>query len=294
MIRVTNTMMVSTVINNLQRNVSALEFTQNQISSGKRVTKPADDPAAATLGVRFRDTRASDNQYLRNIEESRSWLTATDQALDGVGDTLARIRELAVQGANDVLAPSDRAAIAREVDQLRDHLMDLFNNSVHVDQRIFSGTKTTTTSFTKNTTTSVVTYQGDSNTIQRETGPGSRIAVNVAGSTFSTMFSDLLNLVNGLTSASQTAIQTGLSRVDVAIDTTLSTRADIGAKLNRLDFTQKRTHDLELEVSRLQSANEDLDFSEAITRLTTQQGVYRAALEAGARTAPMSILDFLR
>jgi flagellar hook-associated protein 3 FlgL len=303
--RVTNRMMVDTVINNLQANVETLDRIQNQVSSGKRVSRPADDPAAAALGVRLRHEKATDDQWQRNIEQSRSWLDATDQAMSDVGNALSRIRELAVQAANDTYSPEDRAHIADEIEQLHDHLAAALNTTVQGDQYIFAGTKTSVAPFANDPATHVATYTGNSAAIRREVGPGTYMQVNVTGDNFTAMFGHVEALVAALRdqtlpvpantpAADKQAIDDALGNVDADTDLLLTQRASVGAKLNRLEFTQNRMADLQTETGRLQSVNEDLDFAEALTRLTTQQGVYRAALEAGARTAPMSILDFLR
>lgn len=303
--RVTNRMMVDTVVNNLQTNVDVLNRIQNQVSSGKRVTRPADDPAAAALGVRLRHEKATDNQWIRNIEQSRSWLQATDQSLSDVGNTLTRIRELTVQAANDSNSAQDRAHIADEIEQLHDHLAAALNTTVQGDQYIFAGTNTTAAPFSNNLSTHVATFTGNASAIQREVGPGTYMQVNVTGNNFTGMFAHVEALVAALRDQTQPvpattprgdqqAINSAIGQLDSDIDVVLSQQASVGAKMNRLDFTQSRMADLQNEVGRLQSVNEDLDFAEALTRLTTQQGVYRAALEAGARTAPMSILDFLK
>lgn len=399
MMRVTNKMLVNTVVNNLQTSVAVLDRTQNQISTGKRVTRPADDPAAVSLGVRLRYDRASDNQYLRNIEQAKTWLTSGDQALSDVGDTLARIRELSVQASSDSYSSSDRAMIGAEAEQLRDHVLSTLNATILVDQHLFSGMKASSGPFSQDANGNVV-YNGDrgtsslgatlttangietinalesntagtyrvalgtsgtdrtititntttlatqtvtftpptspvistvdfsnlgivmtvnSNTavgttadyaasaatqfttksvaVAREVGPNSTLTVSNSGANFLKMFADVKSLVaalNSTASTSQSLINAGIGDVDSAVDRLLTLRAELGAKTNRLEFTGQRMKDLEIEVSRLQSVNEDLDFADALTRLATQQGIYRAALEAGARTAPMSILDFLR
>ncbi len=404
--RVTNRMLVETVVRNLQHNLDALNQIQNQVSSGKRVTRPSDDPEAAALGVRLRHEKATGDQFLRNVEQARSWLTASDQALGDIGDALSRIRELAIQAANGTYTASDRAAIGQEVDQLRRHIIATLNDAVLVDQRLFAGAKTTAaavftldangnavyngatgvdltgatdlvpakgiegitlsatdsatpatyrvtvsaasggvanvqidqydstsalvrsetqavtvpaagvigvvefstlgltmtvnsslgaTPITGTSTSTTNAFTTSATSLNREVGPGTNLPVNVMGSSFLPMLADLQALATNLSSSapSQTAIEQSIGAIDKAIDVVLKNRAEVGAKVNRLDFTQSRMSALQLEVQRLQSTNEDVDFAEALTRLTTQQAVYQASLQAGARTVPMSILDFL-
>jgi flagellar hook-associated protein 3 FlgL len=293
--RVTNRMLMETILANIHRNVEALDRTQHQVSSGKRVTRPGEDPVAAGLGVRLRTERGAQDQYLRNIDQARTWLAATDQALGEASNTLQRIRELAVQAANDTYGAADRATISKEVDQLRDHLIDTLNSTILGDQYIFAGMKTTTAPFSKDVAGNAV-YNGDSNTVAREIGPGVTIPVNVDGSTFLTTLADLKSLADALADPLSTSAQISglLTNLDADADLVLATRAEVGAKLNRLDFMQDRLNDLVVEVGRLQSANEDVDLADALLRLSTQEAVLRASLQIGARTAAMSILDFLK
>jgi flagellar hook-associated protein 3 FlgL len=301
--RVTNRMMVQNVVQNLQRNVASLDRVQQQVSSSKRVTRPADDPTAAALGVRIRSQRAAQDQYLRNVDQARTWLSASDIALGDAGESLGRIRELLVQAANDTYTAADRFQIGREIQSLRDHLIATFNSTLDGETYLFSGTATTTAPFALATAGSnTVTFHGNQVPIAREVGPGTQMDLNVDGKQFEDLFYHLELVLDMLpdpalgavdAAAQRSQINGAIQQLDDGIDLVLVNRGHVGAKINRLDFTEARMQTLEVETSRLQSNNEDLDFAEALTRLTTQQAVYRAALEAGARTAPMSLFDFL-
>jgi len=85
-----------------------------------------------------------------------------------------------------------------------------------------------------------------------------------------------------------------ISRFDAAIDNNVSTRAEIGAKMNRLDLTQSRLEDQEINLRSLKSENEDVDIAETIMELRMQESVYQASLASGARTMQPTLLDFLR
>ncbi|MGH2356137.1 MAG: flagellar hook-associated protein FlgL [Chloroflexota bacterium] len=292
--RVTNRMLVQTVLDNLQQNNEALDRVQQQLSSGKRVTRPADDPVAAALAVRLRQERAAGAQFNRNVDQAQNWLAATDQALSDVGTALARVRELAVQASNDTYSAQDRASAAQEVAQLRDHVMAALNSRAGGDQYLFGGTKTTTLPFTTDASGNAV-YNGDTAVVTREIGAGTSLPLSIPGSTFADVFTHLQNLAANLSSgAGGAAIAASLDDLDADTDRLLTTRAEVGAKLNRLDFTQQRMADQDIETARLQSQNEDLDFAEALTRFTTQQAIYRASLEVAGRSLPMSLIDFLR
>jgi len=85
-----------------------------------------------------------------------------------------------------------------------------------------------------------------------------------------------------------------ISRFDNAIDKNVTTRAEIGAKMNRLDLTQSRLEDQEINLRSLKSENEDVDIAETIMELRMQESVYQASLASGARVMQPTLLDFLR
>ena len=85
-----------------------------------------------------------------------------------------------------------------------------------------------------------------------------------------------------------------IGKFDEAIDKNVTTRAEIGAKMNRLDLTQSRLEDQEINLRSLKSENEDVDIAETIMELRMQESVYQASLASGARVMQPTLLDFLR
>jgi flagellar hook-associated protein 3 FlgL len=100
---------------------------QSQLSSGKRLTRPADDPPAVERALTYRAAVAAGEQYLETMERSLGWLAATDDALGTAAEILQRANELAVQGANGALGQSQMQGLAAEVNQLVEHLVTVGN-----------------------------------------------------------------------------------------------------------------------------------------------------------------------
>ena len=402
--RVTSRSIVDNVVRQLQQNAQALDKIQAQVTSGKRITRVSDDPSAAWRALRLRREHAGNDQLLRNLDEARNWLTGNDRILQGATDTIARARELAVQGSDDGYSPNDRAAIAEQIKQLKEATVALFNDANHVGQSLFSGRRTDVPPFTLDSagnvryagetgvnippassdlslangiealsltdTTSATpgTYRvavtaaaagaadvtitqydslgvaipGATETvtvtiptagalevvdfsalgltltansalgttafaesatsqvtvsdaaITREIGAGVTLPVNLTGSKFLSLLNDLTALEAALRADSQPDIAKGIANLDKHLENLLVTQAEVGTRLNRVQDTEQRVRDADLEVTRIQTETEDADPIETLTRLTTQQMIYRTALETGARVVPMSILDFLR
>ncbi len=139
--RVTETQIFSVLTNNFQRAQARLLTIQEQISTGKRVIRPADDPAAFNTIVFGRTKLAQIEQRLRNIQFSTTRLDLTDKALSSVTSVLARAQELAVRLRSDTNGASERAAGAREVRQLLHELQQIANTELY-GEAIFAGTGT--------------------------------------------------------------------------------------------------------------------------------------------------------
>src|SRR5690554_6008603 len=116
--RITNQSMLHNYLNNLNRNLARMAKYQDQMSSGKEIRRPSDDPFAVTRSMSLHTSINQNNQYLRNIEDSIGWVDMTDSALGNIGDILNRLRELVIKGANGSLAVTDRNAVRDEVVQL--------------------------------------------------------------------------------------------------------------------------------------------------------------------------------
>src|SRR5687767_10008191 len=145
--RVTTRSLVDNVVRQLQQQAQTLDKLQTQVASGKRISRPSDDPVGMWRSLKLRRDHDGNTQHMRNMDDARNWLVSEDQVLAGTGAALARLREYAVQGADDAYSSADRAAIGREVSQLKQHLLSLFNGTKFVGQSLFSGRQTGTEPF---------------------------------------------------------------------------------------------------------------------------------------------------
>jgi len=293
--RISTRMLSDTLINNLQANLQRLEQTQNELSSGKRLRKPSDDPAAVGRALIYRTDLATGNQYLSTIQSSLDWLNANETALASMTENLQRVRELAVQGGNDTLDQNGMADIAAEVDQLLQHMVSLGNADLR-GQRLFAGLKTDANPFTLNAgPPTTVTYNGDAGQMVREIDRGVTVTINIPGSTFlPAAFTALTNLRDHLRAADSAAVRADISSVDAALGGVLAARGNVGALTNRVQAAQDRQEGLNAEIQKLLSNVEDTDFTDAITRAAAQENVYKAALGVGAKAIQSSLLDYLR
>lgn len=134
--RITQNMMNQSLLSNLQVNYSKLDKIQQQISSGKKITKPSDDPVVAVRTMFYKSTLNEINQYRNNASDATSWLQTTDDALDQVTQVLQRIRELTVKAGNDTNDTGALKAISDEIKQLSEQLADVANVQFSLNYKI--------------------------------------------------------------------------------------------------------------------------------------------------------------
>lgn len=270
---------------------------QEQINSGKKITRPSQDPVVAIKGIGYRTDLNKVEQYQRNLGEVNNWLDSTDDALDKVGSALKRVQELVTDAANDTKTPEDREKIRVEISQIKSQIRDLANTKVG-DKYIFSGTKTLSPLYDSNG--NVLGETGVDGSVNIEVYDGVEIKVNTNGKT---MFEDIDKMMENIESvldSSNTPVATGpeigkyLDDISKNQDTVLGARADIGARQNRVEMMEDRLGAQEIIVTKQLSSNEDIDYEKAITEMITQESIHRAALSVGARIIQPSLVDFLR
>ena len=289
--RVTHKMMVESLQQNLSRNFERLQRTHEEISTGKRIRVPSDDPPGAGQALLVRSNIQLNDQYLRTINLSKTWLETSEGALSSFSDVMVRAKELAIQGSNATLGATDRVAIADEVNQLVGAALAAANTNAG-GAFLFAGHQTTTTPFTLSGST--LTYQGDSGQMTREIGQSLNISVNTTGDRLVPALQALISLRDALQSGTPTEVRSAITGVDDGIDGILELRAESGSKVNRFEFTEQRLEDIQVTLKALLSETEDVDFSEAISRFNLEENVYKASLSAGGKAIQPSLLDFLR
>lgn len=307
--RITNQMMVSRFLQNLNANLALLAESNQQLSTGKRLQRPADDPIAVARSLQLHTSVAETEQFLRNVSSATSWMEATDSAMADVNAVLQRAKEIAVAAANGTLVDESLGAQADEVDKLIEHVVQVANSD-YAGRYIFGGFQTAKQPFTttlgapppgdiqpvSGQMITAVTYQGDAGTIAYEVGSGIKAAVNVPGdAVFGQVLNALMDLRDRLRSRDQAGISTtSLGQLEGAVDNLLKWQAEVGARTNQLELTNTRLLELKTNFERLQSENEDADIPETIMRLKMQENVYQMALNTGARILQPTLLDFLR
>ena len=293
--RVTSGMLITNLMRNYKHNLSNMEDLQNQLSSGKRIRRPSDDPSGASKALKLRSDISSNEQYIKNVDNAISWLNITETALRDIGDTLQLARELTVRASHETLVPSDRAAVADEIEQLQRHLFQL-GNSTYAGRYIFSGYRTDTPAFSESP--GAITFQGNNGEIAFEVSRGNRIAVNVSGGAYGAELTEIYDVLerlkNDIRDPNMLPAGGYIQEIDQRINQVLAQRSTVGAKVNRFDMIRTRLMDSEVNFTELLSKNEDVDIARTVMHLKEAEVVYNASLAAGARIIMPTLVDFLR
>ncbi|MBM7096847.1 flagellar hook-associated protein FlgL [Bacillus sp. H-16] len=140
--RVTQSMLSNNSLRHLSQSYQQLHTLQNQLATGKKISRASEDPVVAMNGMRYRTQVTEIEQFKRNLGEVNNWMDNSDATLDKVAHSLHRVRELTVQASNDTYEGTQRDNIAKEVEELRKHLQSLANTKSN-GKYIFNGTNTT-------------------------------------------------------------------------------------------------------------------------------------------------------
>lgn len=301
--RVTNKMLTTNLLRNLQSANGKMELLQNRLSSGRAITKPSDDPVRIETSLRLKSTISSMEQWKTNTSEALANLETTEGILGDINSMLQRVRELAVQGANGANSADDRSQIAKEIDQLIQQFQVLANSQVG-SKYVFSGSKIDTAPMSA-TVPVLTAWYGNSTVPQFEVGSNLKIEISVDGRKLfgisdtatgqtSSFFNTLNKLSTGLNNNDQTAISEALGEIDGHIDNVLALRAELGAKTNRVYIIADQLDNTIINLKQNLSDILDADMAETIMEFKSVENVYRAALAVGSQVIQPSLVDFLK
>ena len=176
-------------VSGLQENYANVTRTQEQISSGKRILTPADDPVASVRLLQLDQQQAVLSQYKDNLTAAKNSLTQEETTLTSTVNVLQRIRELTVQAGGGALSAADRKAIANELAERENELLNLMNSRNARGEYLFSGYLGKTEPFIRNPD-NTYSYQGDEGQRSLQVASSTTVAINDNGRE---LFEDVTN-----------------------------------------------------------------------------------------------------
>ena len=298
--RVTQQTVQRSTLANLQLNLSTLADMQGKMSSGKKVTVPSDDPAAASDMLQLRGELRAQTQYVRNADDGGSWLTTVDTSLQSSLAALRNARDLTVQSGDAGLGPASREALATELDGARDTLLAQAN-ATYLGRNVFAGTSDAPTAFSKDAMGSYAWNGSATGTVDRRINATTTVRVDVNGATAfgdDTAVGDtsVFKLLDGIATTLRAGgdATAALGNIDARMEKMLTQLAGVGARHSRVLTAQTELQSAQLNTKTQLSGIEDIDLAETILQLQSQQTAYQGALGAASKVLQPSLMDFLK
>lgn len=283
----------------LQADLSKLN---NQISTGRRVVTPADDPVAAARIQELSNAKDMNTIYTNTRKVARTTLETYEANLTSVTSVVQDVQTLLTSAGNGTYSDEQRASIATELQNKYETLLGLANLKNSQGNFMYSGYNTGTKSFDDSGT-----YQGNTSRMKLQVEVQSQMKVTFSGDAvfqangndvFSTLQSAITLLNTDVTdAATQTALNSGLAdglnKMQGVLDQILNVRAEIGSKLNQLDTLDGNASNLDLQYENSLSSLQDLDYNQALSDLSKKNAILEAAQKSFVSTTKLSLFDFI-
>ncbi len=291
--RITNSILYQTVKRSVQNSAQDVQKYQEQLSSGKRVNRPSDDPLGAMRSQQLYNRLSRTGQYQRNGTYAKSWLNMTETSLSQASNILIRLKELAVAQASDQYENSDRVGAAREVETIRDELLGIANTKLG-GRSIFAGHKTTDPAFNL-----AGQYMGSDGKIRLNIDEKVSLEVNAIGeevfrsgedkNIFDTLNEFSLALENG----DVAAIQSVIDELETAFTNVNSSVSQIGSRNKALEHMESVHEDRNIIDKEQLGKVEEIDVVETVVNMQSAQNAFQASLMASGQIGKLSLAQFI-
>jgi flagellar hook-associated protein 3 FlgL len=298
--RYTTRLMVDRSLASMQAGLGRLARTQEQLHTGRIINRPSDSPIGTNTAMRLRSETAAQNQYVRNADDGLGWLGQIDDTLTSMLDSVRRARGHAMQGATGSTNAQSREALAAEVEQLREGLIQQANTK-YLDRPVFGGTTTGKQAYDPDTGAFVgrpSAGPGTGTTVERTVAEGMRVRVDVTGpEVFGSGSSDLFAVLDDVVTHLRTdpsALGGDLDALDDAMGRIQTALSDVGTRYGRVEKASQTAKDVTLNLQTSLSEVENVDLAKAMMDLQIQEVAYQAALATTGRVLQPSLLSFLQ
>ena len=271
--RINNNIMALNTHRQLGINNGAAAKSIEKLSSGFRINRAGDDAAGLAISEKMRAQIRGLNMASKNAQDGISLIQTAEGALQETHAILQRMRELAVQAANDTNNDNDRTELQKEVSQLLDEVTRIANNTEFNTKVLMSGNFAST---------GLVFHLG--------ANENQSITLTIGNMTTASLG------VSGISIATQASANTAITTIQSAIDIVSGERAKLGAYQNRLEHTIKNLDTSAENLQASESRIRDVDMAKEMMNFTKQNILMQAAtaMLAQANQAPQGVLQLLR
>ncbi len=306
--RISTSMQFASGTRNLLNQQYELQRTQDQLSSGRRMLSPSDDPIAALNALEVRQAKGVNEQYLTNQSTALSALSSLESTLGSLGDQLINIRVAATEAQGKPAGSQQLSAISEDLRQRLSSLVDLANTKDSQGNYVFSGFQSGVKPIALDAVSGQYTYLGDQGNVSIQVSPSINMAVSENGDELfmrvtdaqgqplgKSVFDTVQDTIDTLGSATfnSTTLATNLAEIDSAINQLINARTSVGARLNTLESVQINAKDMDYQHSVRLSELEDLDYTEAISRFARYQTQLEASQITFKQVTQLSLFNLL-
>lgn len=326
--RVTNRMTTSSFLRDLNKNLNSLNKMNNQLTSGKEVSRPSDNPFKVSRIMQLNNDINLNDQYKENIKDALNWMDTTDTALGQINDSMQRVRELMVSVGNATYDQNQMTSIKEEINERIKEIGQVLNTSFD-GKYIFGGTKTSSkpvrTEVDVDGNALMVLNGKNGETIRFDTkeyelqnqlmNMEERLNVEISKGVkidYSINAVELLKIqtddgeeLNFMDLASEILSNLGdsnnwqevytnnLGKLDLFMNNVNRLRSEVGAKENRMTSAEMQNEEINYNLTNLLSNIQDIDYAEKSIEIAELQAVYIASLQASAKIIKPTLLDYL-
>jgi flagellin len=276
-----------------------------RLSSGKQINSAADDAAGFAIAERMTAQIRGLNMATKNANDGLSMIATVENATNDVTDMLHRIRELAVQAANDTNSATDRGYLQKEVDSLLNEINRVASQTVYNGKEVLDGSRSSTqiqVGTDKGQTVSFAIASVDTDTLllstdnftARADASTPAVVADMAAKTAATSATIATTEKISVLTASDAGHT--LAAVTAAIETVAGNRAGLGAVSNRLEYTVSNLMNVAEFTTSARSRIEDADFAAESARLSKAQVLQQTgtAMLAQANASSQLALSLFR
>jgi flagellar hook-associated protein 3 FlgL len=281
----------------INRTSEELAIRQREVSSGRRIHLPSDDPSAMAAAMGERSEMGVLDQFTQTADSVDSRLSVADSVYTDVINRLTNAQTRAAGARSTILSQTQRDALAGEIRGAASAILSAVNTSYR-GMFLFSGGQSLTPPYTAGPPISG--YQGDGNVQSVDVARGRAVQVTFDGAAVlqgaapADVFQTLDALATAVQTGNMTGIDQGLAAVGQAFDRVTNAQTQIGIELARLPEDRARLVTQRNAADARRSTAEDARLAESISAMTQADAAHRAALGALANAGRLSLMDYLK
>jgi flagellar hook-associated protein 3 FlgL len=294
--RVGDNFMYQNYVSTLSNLKSQMDQATEEVSSGKKVVVPSDDPSAYAQNLEVLSQLSQNTQYKSNLTSLQTLSGYYQNSLNTVSSVLTSAKQLAVQMASSTVDASSRTAAASQVDDMISQLVAVGNTKVG-DTYIFGGTKADTAPYAADGT-----FSGTSSVGQVAVDSSTTMAAGISGNTVFdgtvngqdvNIFTTLQQFATDLTNNDTSALQTDTTNLDNCVSLTANNLSYVGTYADDISSLLTTNSNTDTTLNQTSSSLTGVDMAQAVSDYTTLSTAYQAALYTMSKVESLSILNYL-